>query len=233
MRSFFTAATFFASQALATTDVAWTSIGKFDCKNAAFPFIQNYQDGSGDFLIMSSFGAMSSGQIYIVPNIADAVKAGDASTLEAVKLETGGFVWPNMTKIVPKEVFGKRAIYVPDGFLVPLKTNGGIYVIEMDDTDLTAVERVVKLTEDKHGYFHHMGEWIDMNGDGRLDFVTARSNAKKDHGELIWLEHPEEGLDAAPWAEHLITMGPDVAFEVTTMPEYPDEIIVYATEFFN
>jgi len=57
-----------------------------------------------------------------------------------------------------------------------------------------------------------------MNGDGRLDFVTARSNAKADQGELIWLEHPEQGLQSTPWAEHLITTSPDVMLEVVDMP---------------
>lgn len=40
-----------------------------------------------------------------------------------------------------------------------------------------------------------MGQWVDLNGDGRLDFITARSNAKANQGELVWLEHPEGGLE--------------------------------------
>ena len=39
-----------------------------------------------------------------------------------------------------------------------------------------------------------MGEWIDLNGDGRKDFLTARSNAKVNGGELVWFEHPASGL---------------------------------------
>jgi len=55
-----------------------------------------------------------------------------------------------------------------------------------------------------------MGEWVDMNNDGRLDFVTARSNAKAGGGELVWFEHPAEGLTDATWTEHVVTSGPDV-----------------------
>jgi hypothetical protein len=55
-----------------------------------------------------------------------------------------------------------------------------------------------------------MGEWVDMNGDGRKDFLTARSNAKANQGELVWFEHPSEGLTSATWTEHIVTKGPDV-----------------------
>ena len=72
-----------------------------------------------------------------------------------------------------------------------------------------------------------------MNGDGRLDFVTARSNAKADQGELIWLEHPSEGLQKTPWAEHLIVSSPDVQFEVVEMAKYPDSYIMFTAEFFS
>jgi hypothetical protein len=79
-----------------------------------------------------------------------------------------------------------------------------------------------------------MGRWADMNGDGRLDLITARADSKKNGGELIWLEHPEEGLEKTPWTEHLITKGPDVMFElVSNHPSYPDSHIVFASEFFN
>lgn len=55
-----------------------------------------------------------------------------------------------------------------------------------------------------------MGEWVDLNGDGRKDFLTARSNAKAGGGQLVWFEHPAEGLTSATWTEHVISEGPDV-----------------------
>jgi len=72
-----------------------------------------------------------------------------------------------------------------------------------------------------------------MNGDGRLDFITARSNAKANQGELIWLEHPAEGLQKTPWDEHLITSGPDVMFELHELPAYPDSYVIFSAEFFS
>lgn len=82
--------------------------------------------------------------------------------------------------------------------------------MKMDAEDLTTTESVTMISEMKEGYFYHMGEWIDMNNDGRLDFITARSNAEAGGGELVWFEHPEEGLTDATWTEHVVTEGPDV-----------------------
>ena len=79
-----------------------------------------------------------------------------------------------------------------------------------------------------------MGYWVDLNGDGRKDFVTARSNAKAGEGELLWLEHPAEGLDSTEkWTEHVLGNIADVSIEVQELPEYPDEIVVFAAHFFD
>ena len=109
----------------------------------------------------------------------------------------------------------------------------------MDESDaakegLTTVKETNKISADKDGFFYHMGEWIDLNGDGRKDFLTARSNAKAGEGELVWFEHPADGLAATPWAEHVVATGPDVGIEVeinTTW--YRDEVVVFATQFFD
>ena len=65
----------------------------------------------------------------------------------------------------------------PDGFLVPLKSNGGIYAVRIDPQDVTKTTGTVKISAKKDGYFYHMGYWVDLNGDGRKDYITARSNA--------------------------------------------------------
>lgn len=79
-----------------------------------------------------------------------------------------------------------------------------------------------------------MGFWVDLNGDGRKDYITARSDAKKGQGELLWLEHPEEGLAATePWKEHVLGNMADVSIEIQVLPEFPDEIVVFAAQFFD
>ena len=79
---------------------------------------------------------------------------------------------------MPQDVFGERAIVVPDGFLVPGKSDGGVYIVRMDGENLTQTVDTIKISAPKSGYFYHMGYWVDLNGDGRKDFITARSNAK-------------------------------------------------------
>ena len=222
-----------AAACSAQADLDFTSQGHFKAKNAAFVNVGSFED-SDNFLLVSSFGALSSGHIYMVPNITDAVVAGDVSSLDSIKLDTPNFEWPNNIEVVPHDVFGERAIVVPDGFLVPGKSNGGVYIVRMDATNLTQTVDTVKISQEKKGFFYHMGYWVDLNGDGRKDFISARSNAKAGEGELLWLEHPKDGLDSgAAWTEHVLGNIADVGIEVDTLPEYRHEIVVFAAQFFD
>jgi hypothetical protein len=224
-----------AAVSVATADVNFTSMGTFNLKNAAFPSVASFGDAPEDkFLLVSSFGALSSGAVYVVPSIKAAIVNKTVSQLKPVSLplHRTNFQWPNDVKVVPFDVFGQRAIVVPDGFLVPGKTNGGVYIITMDPSNITLTTSVTKISTEPKGYFYHMGEWVDMNGDGRKDFVTARSNAKAGGGQLVWFEHPAEGI-SGEWTEHVVTSGPDVGIQVIKAPQYPNEIVVFAAEFFN
>ena len=164
--------------ASAQVDLEFTEQGEFKIHNAAFININSFED-SEDFMLVSTFGPVTYGDVYIVPGLKEAVVAGDISTLQSYKLDVPHFTWPNNIAVVPQDVFGERAIHVPDGFVVPMHGNGGIYIVRMDETDLTKTKETVKITAHKRGYFYHMGYWLDLNGDGRKDFLTARSNGKK------------------------------------------------------
>lgn len=206
----------------AQVDLEFTSQGHFKQKHAAFINLGKFDD-SEEFLLISEFSGTpgSAGKIHMVEGVTDAVKAGNIGTLNSVRLDTINYMWPNNIEAVPQSVFGERAIVVPDGFLVPTKTNGGIYIVRMDDTDLTKTKSTVKISQEKDGYFYHMGFWVDLNQDGRLDYITARSNAKAGEGELVWLEHPEDPLDAGvAWPEHIIGNVADVSISIETLPEY-------------
>ena len=223
--------------AAATADLEFTSQGHFKIKHPAFVNVSKF-DGGDDFLLVSQFSGMpmSPGHIYVVDDITAAVTNGDVSGLQIHKLDTPNFEWPNDVSVVPSDVFakGENVIVVPDGFLVPGKSDGGIYLITMDPTDVTKTVETKMITATKKGFFYHMGYWVDLNGDGRKDFITARSNAKAGEGELLWLEHPEEGLSATePWTEHVLGNVADVSIEVVDYPAYRNEVVVFAAEFFN
>ena len=121
---------------MAKPDVAFTSLGTFSLKNAAFPAVTSFP-GSETFLLVSSFGMLSPGAVYVVPNLKEAIVSGSVKSLVSVKLETPNFIWPNCVEVIPHDVFNQRAIVVPDGFLVPGKNNGGVYIIAMSDSDIT------------------------------------------------------------------------------------------------
>jgi hypothetical protein len=192
---------------------------------------------SDPFLLVSSFSGspVGKGKVYVVPEITERVTGNTVSSLKEHTLKTGiSLKWPNDIKLIPQGVFEEnRSIIIPDGFLVPGHSDGGIYVVVIDDDDITEVTSHHTITHNKDGYFYHMGEWVDMNGDGRKDFVTAKSNAKADGGRLVWYEHPEGGLSATDeWVEHVVAEGPDVGILVD-QDSYSDSILVYAAEFFT
>jgi len=92
----------------------------------------------------------------------------------------------------------------------------------------------VKITEDRDDYWFMTGEWVDMNGDGRMDYLTSTSNGEEGDGELLWLEHPENGIDEdEPWKSHYISDGPSTWTRTDVLDNYPGEIIVWAAEYWN
>ena len=106
---------------------------------------------------------------------------------------SSAFKWPNSVAVVPSDVFpGKDAIVVPDGFLPPGKTDGNIYVLKLADSQ--SQQTLYQISPHKSGFFYHMGVWVDIDGDGRKDYLTARSNAQAGKGELVWYKHPVDGL---------------------------------------
>jgi len=115
----------------------------------------------------------------------------------------GSFCWPNEVGEVAGE---KDALLVTDGFLVPGRDFGGVYVIrragEPDETKICLSD----LVGENEGWFYHRASWVDLTGDGRLSILTARAkrppilNSKEGsdtqtennhHGQLVWLERPK------------------------------------------
>jgi len=58
-------------------------MGKFKVSNAAFPTLSKFGD-SEDFLLVSSFGALSSGAITVTAGLKDAVTNNTVSKLKSV-----------------------------------------------------------------------------------------------------------------------------------------------------
>jgi hypothetical protein len=145
------------------------------------------------------------------------------------------FSWPNEAYQVPAEIKAKanitgNVIAVADGFLFPLKQTGGIHLLEVGKglEDVT----VKTISEVKHAWFYHHSEWMDVDMDGVMDVVAARSIKPLLVGhtdsELVWFKNNGDGT----WGDtQVLTKGPGVGFKIVDVDNDGKKEIV-ATEFF-
>jgi len=177
------------------------------------------------------------------PSAAAAAGAGAASTPptpEEMKLGFS-FRWPNeVYNLPPHTITGcsDEALLVADGFLMPGRSDGGLYVVQ--DPGKPS-ERVTSLTRHRPGWFYHKATWVDLLGPGgRPCLLTARATKPffaQTEGELVLLMQPEGPFPLAewntPWEEVVLAKGPDVMFDVVDLDESDDVLEVFAAEFFS
>lgn len=212
-------------------------MGKVDFKLASY--LQLGKFGNEDLLLAAEFTGVpfKDGSVALVQGIKDAIVNDSVGDLKAVTLDTSPYslINPNRADFVPDDVFpGEYALMVPDGFVVPTHSDGGVYILVQDKDDLTKTTKTVRITKERKGHWFHTGHWVDMNGDGRKDLLVARSNGEAGGGTLLWLEHPgEDALDGNEWTQHHIVDGPDVFTSIDFLPQYPGEVIVWASQYFD
>jgi hypothetical protein len=107
----------------------------------------------------------------------------------------------NVTDLDRKESINSDALLVSDGFLVPGKDNGGVYVVTKPGHDslewnaclaggngvdglLSKLEKAKSSTikidgTREEGWFYHRSIWIDLTGDGRKSILTSRAKRPK------------------------------------------------------
>ena len=160
------------------------------------------------------------------------VKSGVMSS--ATDRTSGAIRWPNEVASVPGRLYRgadradaaaaagggggddgdglEDALLVTDGFLVPGKDKGGLYVVRnpgngacewADCLTGTTNLRGAPINVGEGDWFYHKATWMDLTGDGRLSILAARArvtlrNNNADHegvktfgkGQLVWLECP-------------------------------------------
>ena len=192
------------------------------------PGKKKWQEPYHDRLWVSGFSlAGQVGYIHSVDVHTGHIASVNSRTARAV-------LWPNEAGSVPNTIFdnqkakeGKKststnsvekdyaalndALLVSDGFLVPGKDKGGLYLVKNPGNPDS--EWTVCLTGGHHhmvgpetanmGWFYHRSVWVDLTGDGRKSIMTARakvSNRFSTGGEsgnnmvetqLLWLEQPK------------------------------------------
>ena len=99
--------------------------------------------------------------------------------------------WPNEVESVPKEDIDEDALLVTDGFLVPGKDKGGLYIVKNPGDEDESRFSLTGVTD----WFYHKAVWMDLTGDGRLSILAARAKLPLlsnggGEGQLVWLERP-------------------------------------------
>lgn len=203
-------------------------------------FVELFRCGSSPpslWITAFSGSPFSSGKVFSIANVSS--YHADFSSVKVATVSSDFFKWPNRVSAAPSEI--GEFVVVPDGFLVPGKSTGGVYLLHCDlqSPEALSTPSPIALTTKKEGWFYHMVAWRDMNGDGRLDALTARAHKPllgTGRGELLWLEQPADSpLASAPWEEHVVVSGPDVIILPADDLDAggDDQLVVFACEFFS
>eukprot|EP00518_Triparma_eleuthera_P018673 CAMPEP_0197551726 /NCGR_PEP_ID=MMETSP1320-20131121/5279_1 /TAXON_ID=91990 /ORGANISM="Bolidomonas sp., Strain RCC2347" /LENGTH=438 /DNA_ID=CAMNT_0043112259 /DNA_START=33 /DNA_END=1349 /DNA_ORIENTATION=+ len=183
-------------------------------------------------LYITSFNAepwfLSKNGVYRMP-------ADDYANAEP-ELLTDELDWPNDMTLLPPSMFGFNALAVGHGFLVPGHATGGLSIVNLDDLTMPPAT----ISADIDNWFYHKAFARDMDGDGDLDFVTARCRDNvipfpwnpPNMGMLIWLENP--GGDnplGQRWEEHEMMEGPDFLIDMRDEGETDKPFELLAPQF--
>ena len=187
-------------------------------------FLSDGPEGHPEILVssFSMFGGTRVSSVHLAALSDRSVSSDD------IRVVNDSLIWPNEISEVPESVSGPNHVAVATGFLVPGRSTGAVALL-----DLTTGE-TIEVTTPKKGWFYHRTVFHDMNGDGRLDIVTARAQKSilgGRNGELLWLEQPVNHLEQ-PWEEHFIGNGPDVYFRLIDIDQDGSQEII-AAEFFE
>lgn len=163
----------------------------------------------------------------------------------------GNYMWPNELTIY-KSSKGEDIMIVPDGFLTPGQSNGGLFLVRNPSDPSSRPHRI---TAEKSGWFYHRAIHVRLPH-GKEGILTAR--AKKEvtsagQGELVWIPLPEDDKYALDFhtceqnpdfmnydlggssilPEFVLAEGPDVMFEAWDMNPADDSFQVVTVNFFD
>ncbi|KAK9773072.1 putative FG-GAP repeat protein [Seiridium cardinale] len=206
------------------------SLGTLSLSNVGFAEVI-YQGGN-DALFVSSFSLFGD-SVHRINNIA-AVGTVGLAKLKAIKI-TGSITWPNDITIAPSEIFGTEGVLVGGGFLVPTKTNGGIYYSAYSGTTSQSWIELIS----QSGWWYHRVLFADMDGDGKLDMVSCRADQPLPGSTktmLVILKLKDASNPTGEWVETEIGAGCDALFTVADLDGdgFPEVIAPsYLTERLN
>ncbi|XP_077864472.1 uncharacterized protein LOC144349987 [Saccoglossus kowalevskii] len=213
-------------------DLEARSLGFFTVEYPAYTSVIDLADTPGLYdLFVTTFETQpnTTDEVYAVRDLAARLDNVSAITTELVSDE---ILYPNEINLVPVEVFGTPdVLWLASGFLVPTKNDGAVHLLSLQ---YGVPATTVFVTDDPVPWFFHRADFLDMNGDGLIDIVSARCNVT--NHALMWYEHPSEGDPHKQiWKSHHIVDGPDIAFRIHELP-VPDgstRTAIISTQYFT
>jgi len=212
-----------------------TLLSTLEVEHAAVPKIIDFGGfpGTNDRVVLiSTFDGMGDDYIYYVDVPS---KGHDPFSNLSKELLSNKTAWPNYMGSVPESAFGPNTIAAAGGFIPKPTGTIDIYTFPSNDPQLA---KRTKVSTDNKGWFYHAMVWIDVNQDGHLDILTARtyfSTFGKKYGQVLWLQNP--GSLTEGWDENLITSanaksnGIDTNFIMETMTD--GRSVLIGSEFFS
>eukprot|EP00058_Branchiostoma_floridae_P006039 XP_002591527.1 hypothetical protein BRAFLDRAFT_105199 [Branchiostoma floridae] len=128
------------------------------------------------------------------------------------------FAWPNEVTIVPEPVFAESGVVCVCSGRLPPKNDGSVALIPGWPGNVGDAVLISGAPQRQLWSYTRAPQWVDMNGDGRLDAVVARLSFVLNpppapptiQGELVWFEQPvSSGLQTPNWASHVVIQGPE------------------------
>ncbi|KAI1880542.1 hypothetical protein JX265_000782 [Neoarthrinium moseri] len=187
------------------------SLGQLSLSNVGFAEV--ISQGGKDALFVSSF-ALLGDSVHRINDISTVGSVG-INKLKATTVP-GSITWPNDITIAPKAVFGTEGVLVGGGFLVPTKTNGGIYFSANSGSTSGSWVQLIS----QSGWWYHRVIFADMDGDGVPDMVSCRANKPligATKTMLVILKPQNQNKPLGTWVETEIGAGCDALFTVADL----------------
>ncbi|KAJ3217948.1 hypothetical protein HDU67_006976 [Dinochytrium kinnereticum] len=187
-------------------------VGRIELPNLAFTKVEKNKDGSSH-LFLSTFVGFGTDAAYFVPDVGAVMKSFNST----VPTKIGGSInWPNEVEKVPAEVFGGEGVLAAGGFLVPGKSNGGLFF--SPKTGPKTQGDWINLFTNTNGYFYHRAVITDVDGDGLPDIMTCRANKPLFGGDAtgdhVYFTPVDRSKPLGAWKETVIGKHCDTYFRL-------------------
>jgi len=202
-------------------------LGTIQLEDSAFVYVNQFTPSEAVSLWITTFSGdpLKSDEIFYVDAFADILSKGDSAINATVpKAFTSSVTWPNQALAAPYEgtslkekmpslrlsrlvssprswqqlffsVFNAPVLVAAGGFLVPGKSTGGIYLFNLNNGQSAMI------STEKSGWFYHRTVFLDVDGDGLQDIISARATKPILFGSAA-SELVSGWYDATMWVRH-------------------------------